>query len=500
MAAPDVKAAYNQLKSVLVNGGKAKGSFESILASLSALTDLVESSASSPSRSSVDNLCVFLRKSLIQLYKDFLLDSLQFIAALVNGIHRHKIAHKRHCDLWEKVQKAIISGLIDYLDVISPNDNRQTFETIAHCMYPVLCEHYLSFSESCYKDVGSKLRQEVYLLLQASTLDYPPNQSKLRDPKLLGGARYGWALSRTKEYVTQEVLLELYNHICPPRAMADKYKSFIDSVFDPALFPSHQSLKAIVISIHNANDWDKASTRLVHTLARMDITFPQPVMISNPSISGNCPCPSQVIYADCEGLAYNVEVGDERDSFHIAYKNITKISYSRHSAPTVTFSFEIKFPTNIDGTFQHERQVTLSFDVPQVNRERFLESLRTGGLSSLMGNDARKISLVDGEVSMPFSLTQGPSASFPEKANRVLPQYDCTPSSEALIFSANSPDRNKQASVPQGQSSAEPTLITNKTANKGLTILQSDDGPQQSTPKMTRGFFSSSSPIAKLQD
>ncbi|KAF5391305.1 hypothetical protein D9757_002074 [Collybiopsis confluens] len=502
MPGPDVKSAFRQLELVVSNNEKA-GNFD--LDSLATLANLTDPSASTPSNSLADRVCESLRNSMTKLYSSFLNESMAFIAVLVDGIHSNKIIPRKDCAIWEKVQKSILAGLTDYLEATCSNDNRLVFETFANYMYPVLCQNYLHFSESCY-EVGAELRQEVYILLHTSSLDCRSNQSKLRDAKFVGGARYGWALSRTKgfpsssslychflivdwytEYLTQEALLELYNPICPPRTSKIKYQAFIDSVFDPAIFPLHRELKSIVTSIHKPNDWDKARTRLSNTLARMDVTFPQPIVIFNASVSGNCPRPSGVLYVDRESLTYDFDVGDGRDSYHISYEHIAKINYSLNSASAVTVTFDIEFPLGFDGRSRSELRVIMYFETSRQVRANLIKSLKARGLSRLWENSVRKISLVDNELSMPLPFINGPSASFPPAT--VLPNEDFNPSSDAPVSFANSPVHVKTIAIPRESGSLpEATQGPRKPPKKVRMVDKSDDELEHSSPTRPAKF------------
>ncbi|KAE9406427.1 hypothetical protein BT96DRAFT_851738, partial [Gymnopus androsaceus JB14] len=378
MAWDELQSAINDLATKTAASRRKDIKF--VVERLPSLLSTIESSAPSPNE--LDELYALLRKPLVPLYATFLLPTMRLAAALVDGIHKFKIVvgrSKHDVSLlpqWERLQRAITAGVLDYLEeTTTPNASKSTIE---NCMFSVVCQHYFPLaSESSYEEASLDLRCNVHLLLSNCVEEHPVNQSKLRDSNLLGGARLGLSISRTKEFLALESLFELFAGICPPKSSIDKHRRFVDSVFNPTLFPLHKDLKNIAGSL-NSNDWEAAATKFIEVLARMDISFP----IVQRRDFRRFPSPSGRMYVDRDGLTSNIEQDDAYDTFFIPYSNISKIHYSSYSTSSTTFTFDLTIPPTFGGVIPETRQaVTLAIDIPRGNREQFMASLKNRGLA-----------------------------------------------------------------------------------------------------------------------
>ncbi|KAJ3717604.1 hypothetical protein DFJ43DRAFT_1227384 [Lentinula guzmanii] len=464
-----------------------------------AFQSLKESSLLDPKL--VTEIGAYLRQELVLLYKVFLSDTVHLSSALFDCIQTQKAAKSDFLiqRSWEHVQKSILSGILvciysicglqliqyhdrkDYLEE-TQSSNTEINETIADHMFTVLCRYFFPPESSAnYEEISIELKTTVYILLSDTVKNHKSLQSKLRDPKLLGGARFGLELARVRAYLHLEALFELFEKLVPDNT--DECNLFIDSVFNPALFSRHRELKSIVASLKHQS-WDELFPIVAQIFAQMSIKFPQPIAITDATLSDTSPCPSETIYVDQRGLTYNIDVDDAIDTCHIAYHNIRKIRYSRYSqtsVTTTTFNFELANPPTVGKDVPEPRAVTLTLSVPRHKRDVFLDALKARGLASLFDQTERKISLAASDGPLDFSnQPMESSQSFPEKSQKIL--REMTPSDKILVPSS-SPLSRKLAPVQGNANLPEPTRPPGKPPKKGRKIVQSDNELEEESPQ-----------------
>ncbi|KAJ4001419.1 hypothetical protein F5050DRAFT_1724883 [Lentinula boryana] len=472
----DVRTAFQSLK---VKARK-RPEFNS-LNKLSSVLVKLESSLLDPKL--VIEICAYLRQELVLLYKVFLSDTVHLSSALFDCIQTQKAVKSDFLiqRSWEHVQKSILSGILDYLEE-TQSSNTEINETIADHMFTVLCRYFFPPESSAnYEEISIELKTTVYILLSDTVKNHKSLQSKLRDPKLLGGARFGLELARVRAYLHLEALFELFEKLVPDNT--DECNLFIDSVFNPALFSRHRELKSIVTSLKHQT-WDELFPIVARIFAQMSIRFPQPIAITDATLSDTSPCPSETIYVDQRGLTYNIDVDDAIDTCHVAYHNIRKIRYSRYSqtsVSTTTFNFELANPPTVGKDVPEPRAVTLTLSVPRHKRDVFLDALKARGLASLFDQTERKISLAASDGPLDFSnQPEEPSQSFPEKSQKIL--REMTPSDKILVPSS-SPLSRKLAPVQGNVNLPEPTQPPGKPPKKGRKIVQSDNELEEELPR-----------------
>ncbi|KAJ3812528.1 hypothetical protein F5876DRAFT_74736 [Lentinula aff. lateritia] len=467
----DMRSAFQNLKAKI----RRRHELKPAISKLSSI--LVKLESSSLDLPFVADTCVYFRKELMLLYKTFLLETLQFACALFDCIQSQKAIKNKFSILqsWEHVQKSILSGILDYLEETQDSDY-EINKSIAEYMFPVLCRHFFpSDPNSNYEEIDFELKTTVYIILSDTVKNHTILQRRLRDPKLLGGARFGLEIARARAYLHLEALFELFEKLLPENL--DECSLFVDSVFNPALFSRHRELKEIIASLKNQT-WEDLFPKVVQTFAQMSVRFPQPIYILNAKISDDSPCPSGTLFVDQRGLTYNKDVGDAIDTCHIVYHNIVKIRYSRYSQPlilTTTFDFELAAPPTVGKDVPEPEAVTLTVDVPRHERDGFLKALEARGLASRFDQTERKISLA---VSVgPLNLSnqpEDPPRSFPEKSRQILKEL--TPS-DTILVPSSSPILPKNAPTAQtlNVDLQEPTQSPGKPPKKGRKIVQSDD-------------------------
>ncbi|KAJ4488189.1 hypothetical protein J3R30DRAFT_3433965 [Lentinula aciculospora] len=408
VAWPDVRSAFQSLKAK----AKRRPDLRPAIIKLSSL--LVKLESASFDLKFVTETCANLRQELVLLYRAFLLEMLQLASALFDCIQTRKTAKNLFIlHSWEHVQKLTLSGILDYLEETRSSD-QEIYETIAEHMFPVMCRYFFPSESSVnYEEISIELKTTVYIFLSDTAKNHSL-QRKLRDPKLLGGARFGLELARVRAYLHLEALFELLEKLVPENS--DERDLFVDSIFNPALFTRHQELKDIITSLKN-QPWDEVFPMIVQIFARMSIRYPQPIPITNATFSDTSPCPSETLYVDQRGLTYNIDVDDAIDTCHIAYHNIVKIRYSRYSQPsisTTTFNFELAVPPTVGKDTPEPQAVTLTISVPRHKRDDFLKALKARGVSCLFDQTERKISLAVSDSLLDFSnQPEDPPRSFP---------------------------------------------------------------------------------------
>ncbi|KAJ4480536.1 hypothetical protein C8J55DRAFT_560482 [Lentinula edodes] len=471
----DMRSAFQNLKTKTRRRHESKPAISKLS---SILAKLESSSLDLPF---VAETCVYFRKELTLLYQTFLLETLQFACALFDCIQSQKQSQKAIknkfsiLQSWEHVQKSILSGILDYLEETQDSDH-EINKSIAEYMFPVLCRHFFPSDPSPnYEEIDFELKTTVYIILSDTVKNQKILQRRLRDPKLLGGARFGLEITRARAYLHLEALFELFEKLLPENP--DECSLFVDSVFNPALFSRHQELKEMIASLKNQT-WEDLFPKVVQTFAQMSVRFPQPISILNAKLSNNSPCPSETLFVDQRGLTYNKDVGDAIDTCHIVYHNIVKIRYSRYSQPsilTTTFNFELTAPPTVGKDVPEPEAVTLTVDVPRHERDDFLKALEARGLASRFDQTERKISLAVSDGPLNFSnQPEDPPQSFPEKSRQILKEL--TPS-DTILVPSSSPILPKN--VPTAQTLnvdlQEPTQGPGKPPKKGRKIVQSDD-------------------------
>ncbi|KAE9383341.1 hypothetical protein BT96DRAFT_74051 [Gymnopus androsaceus JB14] len=146
----------------------------------------------------------------------------------------------------------------------------------------------------------------------------------------------------------------------------------------------------------------------------MDISFPQPVPMTNAETSDSFPSPSGRMYVD-----QDIEQDNAYDTFFIPYSNITKIHYSNYSKSLTTFIFDLTTPPTFGGVIPKKPQsVTLAIDIPRGDREQFLASLKDRGLAHRLDQGERKLSKANNDLALGHPPSQSHSQTFPEKTSR----------------------------------------------------------------------------------
>ncbi|KAJ3756112.1 hypothetical protein EV360DRAFT_85257 [Lentinula raphanica] len=491
----DVKSAFRNLKSK----ARKQSEFGAALNKLS--TVLVKLESSSLDSKVVAEICASIRQEMAQLYKPFLLEAVLLSSTLFDCIQTQKATTHDISLLrfWEHVQKSILSGVLDYLEEMQ-NSDIKTNETIADHMFAVLCRHFFpSESNKNYEEISIELKTTVYILLSDTVKNHQSLQKKLRDPKLLGGARFGLELVRVRAYLHLEALFELFEKLIPENV--DEFHLFIDSVFNPAIFSQHKELKRIVGSFKNQS-WDEVFPTVVQTFAGMNIKFPQPIPITDAALSDSSPCPSETIYVDQRGLTYNVDVDDALDTCHVAFHNMVKIRYSRYSQPSVsttTFNFELTSPPTIGKDVPEPRAVTLTIDIPRPKRDHFLNVLKARGLVSLFDQTERKISLAASNKPLDVSsqVKELPTQTFPEKSRKILGEMSPP---NIILVPSSSPISKKVTPIRNNVDLPDSAQAAGKPSKKGRNVVLSDDEIEEVSPPKKMVKTASSKTLHKQND
>ncbi|CCL98019.1 uncharacterized protein FIBRA_00012 [Fibroporia radiculosa] len=281
------------------------------------------------------------RKSFIPVYAGFPLPSLQLVAALFHTIYHEKVLPalgeqlQEQKMLWEEVLNSLLSGVLDFLEEAENDEVRSITakDAIATALYPILCDLCFSLTAPM---MSVNLRCTAYTLLSDSAVSHGGNQKKLRNDDILGGERIGRVIWRTRDYLALESLLTLFARLLPSIRDASsgrtKRTMFIQSVFVASQSPEVGSLgKTVADILENVSsaDWDVTSRKIVDTLSKGSLAFPQPFTVDEVSACGQIK-QSDRLFVDDKALVANVLHGDDQyDTLNIPYPTVHKFEITR---------------------------------------------------------------------------------------------------------------------------------------------------------------------------
>ncbi|KAI0751808.1 hypothetical protein C8Q80DRAFT_599396 [Daedaleopsis nitida] len=335
----DIESALNRLNACIAKT-KDNKRLEDAAAHVS--THLVLLKLSTISAQVSERLSNFLRESLAVLYAAVPDPTLRLAAAIFESVYHNRLLpaigspRGDQQALWESLLYALLSGILDYLEI---NESKKAKDAVGNALFVVLSD--VCFSLSAPR-TGTDLRCTAYNLLVDAAASHQVNQNKLRDEQILGGARLGSCIWRTRDYLALEGLLNLFARVLPSTNKSSSGRAqrttFIHSVFESTAPPelAHTGRQITEILEHvPTSDWEETSYRIVDALARGNVAYPQPFVIDEVVIAGQA-CPSDRIYADDKSFLINVLLEEgQYESLEIPYPTVTKLSFDQN-CPTLT--------------------------------------------------------------------------------------------------------------------------------------------------------------------
>ncbi|EJD05940.1 uncharacterized protein FOMMEDRAFT_166245 [Fomitiporia mediterranea MF3/22] len=371
-----VQAAIQALKKAAAKGKTKKSVLENI-DNLSTSTVLLNSS--SPSSQSFEKLISVFRAPLIPLYLNYTELSLNVASAVLKTVLNNSVCSfpsgnidhdKEKQSGWEQVAHSLLSGVIDFLE----NDGTDKSKSrVAKAFFGIICEFFFK-GYSAEGDIGGKLRFTAYTLLsEASTLHHD-NQSKLRDPKLLGPRALGEAILKTRG---KETLLNLFAILLPSASVGrDERHAFIQDVFTTCGETVSDLLEGA-----QTGEWDETSTKVVDILAASDISFPQPFDVGEVIVCGNkYPQPeiSDRFYVDKTSFLVNVRQEDDMyEEMQIPYAEVQDIKTISLGDKSTRVSVLLKTAPKIGDQVisTHREPLILLVEILNKDLSRFKEAL-----------------------------------------------------------------------------------------------------------------------------
>ncbi|KAF7440755.1 hypothetical protein PC9H_001103 [Pleurotus ostreatus] len=368
---------------------------------------------SSPSSQIIDMICSVLREPLIPMYIAFPEITLELCLQAFLSISKKIAVLKDHTDSralqWQGAQRSLLSGVLDFLEERRTEKNKSV---IAKVLYSTLCSTF--FPKAAPKQettqTATNLLSTVFLLLSESAASHPGNQSDLRDDKNLGGVRLGHMLFRMRDYLALESLLNLFATLLPPYKSAAKRSQFIESVFETAS-PTHISCgKELTDMVQKSplSEWEITSARIIETLAKNDIAFPQPFQVPKIltcGVSFSQPNATDRLYLDTRSFFANVDKGDAYETFQTLYNHVSMLNVVPSKDATFQHvTVHLTSPPIVGVSTMRPSDpgtLLLRFDVQTSDLERFMKTVQ-----------ARNLRIKEKTVTVKSSLCESTSLDF----------------------------------------------------------------------------------------
>ncbi|KAF9500387.1 hypothetical protein BDN71DRAFT_1585915 [Pleurotus eryngii] len=413
---------------------------------------------SSPSPQIIDMICSVLREPLIPMYIAFPEITLELCLQTFLSISKKIAVLKDRTDSralqWQGAQRSLLSGVLDFLEERRTEKNKSV---IAKVLYSALCSTF--FPKAAPKQettqTATNLLSTVFLLLSESAASHPGNQSDLRDDKNLGGVRLGHMLFRMRDYLALESLLNLFATLLPLSKSAAKRSQFIESVFETAS-PTHISCgKELTDMVQKSplSEWEITSARIIETLAKNDIAFPQPFQVPKIltcGVSFSQPNATDRLYLDTRSFFANVDKGDAYETFQTLYSHVSMLNVVPSKDATLQHvTVHLTSPPIVGVSVMEPSDpdtILLRFDIQTSDLERFLKTVQARNLRTKEKTVTVKSSLCE-STSLDFDSMgkayREPSAK--EKIETIGRIFDETRDS---LFASDFPDAPPNDTIP----------------------------------------------------
>ncbi|KAF8189884.1 hypothetical protein K438DRAFT_1763510 [Mycena galopus ATCC 62051] len=349
---------------------------------------------SSPSTRVHASLCKTFYEKLGTLYFAFLREMCGFCKAVLEAILHEKVKPAFEAgdigtqNLWENVQKAVVSSIFDFLE---QNGSKSNKGLAAEILYPTLCAMFYP-PKPQLEWTSPSLIFNVNLFLSETAANHPDNQSRLRSENVLGPTRIGRILSQSKDFFILDSLLGVFGVLLPAREVQAKRTNFVDTVFKPKLFSRSAEIKKL-IAASSGKDWDPVSVEIIAELAESDLSFPQPFYISNLRTNPPTPTPNvnDVFYVDNKGLFANMDLDEVYTPWQVSFPSMERIKIGVPGTPSTSVSMQLTAPPVIGPSSEAEDQkqkkkCTMEFQLKNADAGRFLDTLKARGLSKLVAD------------------------------------------------------------------------------------------------------------------
>ncbi|KAF8267847.1 hypothetical protein EI94DRAFT_1801158 [Lactarius quietus] len=255
---------------------------------------------------------------------------------------------------------------------------------------------------------------KAYSLLSTTADSCLENKDKLRDNKILGGARYHKDERLLSSGAASHIVgIPITQYV--PYGGTEQGKELIDL------------LKYVA-----SPDWEITSDKIVDILAR-DISVTQPFVMNSfalRGVSGTRPSPVHRFYLDKTSILFNFEdeaefLDDRIEGMHVPYSSVEHVNISSSG----TVAAQLGLPPLCHDSLQMLSngaaiQMTVVLSPPDV--ERFARTLRVRGMTSRIKLDgvltrkaAQRISVNRSPTRLEFDLNAKSSASYQNKVKAI---------------------------------------------------------------------------------
>ncbi|KAL0947132.1 hypothetical protein HGRIS_013263 [Hohenbuehelia grisea] len=359
---------------------------------------LVLLNSTSLSMQAMQKLQSVFRSPMVPLYSAFPELALSFCSKVYSLIQRGRISSlsngaQEKRQPWEALQIALISGVLDFLEGDRTDKNQSTTATV---LLPILCKsHFPAASESAAPLPSANLLSTVCMLLMESVTAHPGNQEKFRDSRVLGGRRLGMAISRSRDFLALESLLNLFAVLLPPTHNSTsgraKRTAFIRDVFNsdsPRLFPCGDELVQILQNVASSQ-WEVTSMKIIDVLATSDMAFPQPFELTQIKACGITflqPNAVDRLYLDTKSFFTNVDEAEAYETFQALYTHVSSVRLSNAASKNVSVVVRLTSPPVVgDAPLappMNGSPLLLEFEIKPSDAQRFIASLIHRGVNT----------------------------------------------------------------------------------------------------------------------
>ncbi|KAG1800848.1 uncharacterized protein HD556DRAFT_964196 [Suillus plorans] len=429
--------------------------------------------SSSPSSQSISKLRSILRRPLVPLYAAVPGPALQLSSAVLRKVVDEKLRNALNTQnlqlsaWWNDVAVALLSGVLDFLD---KHGDDMTKETIALAFYPTICT--LFFYQDSSLTLLPRTQRTAYSLLHGTLSRHPGNQRRLRDHAVLGGSLIGIAISQSKDYLVIEALLDIVGWLIPITNQTEKgtvkRTEFINNLFGSEKHFSCSSELVNTLQYISSSHWEDTVMKIMDTLARSDITFPQSFALDEVEVCGKCypqPTAFDRLHLDREYFLANVvEQDDVCDSLKISYGHIRSVTIDVSKAPPhgkVIVHVDLTTPPSIEDVsfdIPAGQKLYLKFEIQREDLSRLMEALRRRGIVKLsfIGENPQQQAKKRRSVGLAHSIRlSGDSSPSPQGS-----QYEDKVKHVQNVYETNFPDdaRSITAHSEQESMSAQQAL------------------------------------------
>ncbi|KAI0290508.1 hypothetical protein BC826DRAFT_1187324 [Russula brevipes] len=366
----------------------------------------------------LDMLSGLLRRPFAELYLSHSGTALRLSAALFTTIVHDRIAQSRKARdsqgirSWEHltassritwkltatVGNSFDAEIIDHSS--SPPDRVKT--AVAQAFYAVICAAFFSATPPIPVSTHSvTLRVSAYSLLSLTADGCFENKNKLRDSRLLGGAKLGRAITLTKDYLALEQLLILLAYLLPPIDAREGGRAERVGFLRDCFSDSTKSGKDLIelLKYVASPEWEITSDKIVDILAR-DISVAQPFMMKIFTLNGSSLrlSPANRFYLD--------RTSDGKiEEMHVPYDSIRQVDIS--SSGTVVA--QLASPPQSHETLRvisNGIVIKMTIVIPPKDVEHFIRTLRIRGMTSRLKLDGMRIRQATERTSVNISPTR----------------------------------------------------------------------------------------------